>query len=151
MQNQPFSSERTPFSSSSAPDTPESASQTPRSLHTDAADADPKHTGDDEVRDTGTHKPVPTSAIQTTIPSIKTRGVEYEDEISESEMQLQQELSQTPVLHTGRDRSDGINTVNIISGSRSRKPRQDPDYTVYLAIEEDEPPALVYAFGACIN
>ncbi|KAJ6187229.1 hypothetical protein N7519_002137 [Penicillium mononematosum] len=148
MQNQPFSSERTPFSLSSALDTLESASQTPRSLHTDAADADPEHVGDDEVRDTGIYseskvrdvgtysepkvrdntllEPVLTSAIQTTIPSVETGGVEYEDEISESEMQL----------------SDGINTANIISGSRSRKPRQDPDYVVYLAMEEDEPPAL---------
>ncbi|OQE59396.1 hypothetical protein PENNAL_c0325G00318, partial [Penicillium nalgiovense] len=167
MQNQPFSSERTPFSSSPAPDTPVSASQTPRSMHTDAADADPEHASDDKVRDNGTQseskvrdnslpEPVPTSAIQPAIPSVETGGVEYEDEISESEMQLQQELTQAPVLHTEpararRDRSDGINTTNIISGSRSRKPRQDPDYAAYLTMEEDEPPALVHAFGACIN
>ncbi|KAI1829116.1 hypothetical protein DTO027I6_9863 [Penicillium roqueforti] len=169
MQNQPFSSERTPFLSSPSPDTPVSASQTPRSLHAEAADAaddaDPEHASDDEVRDNRTYsetaseskvrdnslpEPAPTSAIQHAIPSVETGGVEYEDEISESEMQLQQELHAEPV-RASRDRSDGINTANIISGSRSRKPRQDPDYAAYLAMEEDEPPALIHAFGACIN
>jgi hypothetical protein len=53
--------------------------------------------------------------------------------------------------HTQRDRSDGINTANIVSGRRPRRPKLDPDYAAHLAIEEDEPPALVHAFGACIN
>jgi hypothetical protein len=31
---------------------------------------------------------------------------------------------------------DGINTANIISGSRYRRPRQDPDYAAYLTMED---------------
>ncbi|KAJ5487654.1 hypothetical protein N7530_001954 [Penicillium desertorum] len=59
-------------------------------------------------------------------------GADYKDETSESEMQLQQELTQTPDLHTEplrtqRQRSDGISTANIISGSVSQIARLDPD------------------------
>jgi hypothetical protein len=80
------------------------------------------------VRDNLLPLPAPTSAI----PSIKTRGADYKDETSESEMQLQQELTQTPdlhtePLHTQRQRSDGISTANIISGSVSQIARLDPD------------------------
>jgi hypothetical protein len=46
-----------------------------------------------------------------------------------------------------RERSDGINPANIVSGSRSRKPRFDPDYASYLTLDEDEPPAVMHAFG----
>ena len=178
----PIPSNQTPFSSSAASNTPETPSQTPRSVrteaeHTDrtaqetarlgpretpqetaqvAAELGPQETpsepgSEPKVRDSSL--PAPSSAI---MPSDETGGVEDEDEISESEMQLQQELAYNPDLHTepvraSRDRSDGINTANIISGSRSRRPRQDPDYAAYLTIEEDEPPAVVHAFGACIN
>jgi hypothetical protein len=76
-------------------------------------------------------------------------GDDEDGMISESEIQLQQELSYYPASYT--ERSDGINPANIISGSRSRKPRFDPDYASYLILDEDEPPAIMHAFGEGMN
>jgi hypothetical protein len=52
-------------------------------------------------------------------------------------------------VHT--QRSDGINTANIITGRRSQRAKLDPDYIAHLTIKEDEPPAVVHAFGVYIN
>jgi hypothetical protein len=40
---------------------------------------------------------------------------------------------------------------NIISGSRSRRPRLDPDYAAHLTLDEEEPPTVVHTFGVRIN
>jgi hypothetical protein len=66
------------------------------------------------------------------------------DALSDSEQQLQAEL------HTRRN--DGIDTANIIEGSRRRRPREDPDYHAYtttVPIEED-PPELLRTFAAAL-
>jgi hypothetical protein len=65
------------------------------------------------------------------------------DALSDSEQQLHAEL------HTRRN--DGIDTANIIEGSRRRRPREDPDFHAYatMPIEED-PPELLRTFAAAL-
>ncbi|KAJ6047199.1 uncharacterized protein N7446_012033 [Penicillium canescens] len=101
------------------------------------------------------------------IPSIETEG---EETVSESEMQLQQELAQSPqpthptAIQTAprpgyeiaparapRDISRNIDQSNIItSGSRSRRPRTNRDFSAYLSLHDedpaDNPPELLHAF-----
>jgi hypothetical protein len=66
------------------------------------------------------------------------------DTLSDSEQQLHTEL------HTRR--SDGIDTANIIEGSRRRRPRADPDYQAYATLPpiEDDPPELLRTFAAAL-
>lgn len=69
---------------------------------------------------------------------------EDHDALSDSEQQLHAELH--------RRRNDGIDTANIIDGSRRRKPRADPEYHAYAAIVpiEDDPPELLRTFAAAL-
>ncbi|KAJ5364799.1 uncharacterized protein N7496_010512 [Penicillium cataractarum] len=70
---------------------------------------------------------------------------EEEDSLSDSEQQLHTEL------HTRR--SDGIDTANILEGSRRRRPRVNPDYHAYATIQpavENEPPELLRTFAAAL-
>lgn len=84
-------------------------------------------------------------------------GVETVDEEEEIERQLQREMiySPTPELSSQqrapRDISASIETSNIVTGTRSRKPRIDPDYATYLSLAQEEPPSLLYAFTTSMN
>ncbi|KAJ5369326.1 uncharacterized protein N7496_009086 [Penicillium cataractarum] len=79
-------------------------------------------------------------------PETLTGEVTEEDSLSDSEQQLHTEL------HTRR--SDGIDTANILEGSRRRRPRVDPDYHAYATILtpliENEPPELLRTFAAAL-
>ncbi|KAG0160465.1 hypothetical protein PDIDSM_7994 [Penicillium digitatum] len=50
-----------------------------------------------------------------------------------------------------REISASIETSNIVTGTRSRKPRIDPDYATYLSLAQEEPPSLLYAFTTSMN
>ena len=80
---------------------------------------------------------------------------DHDDPISESELQLQRELEQTPMLQDEetslsrsslaqpeyrRPRSDGVDPANIIAGTRSRRKKEETDYETYMTLEEEEPP-----------
>lgn len=65
------------------------------------------------------------------------------DTLSDSEQQLYTEL------HT--QRNEGIDTANVIEGSRKRRPRQDPDFHTYATVPiEDDPPELLRTFAAAL-
>jgi hypothetical protein len=92
------------------------------------------------------------------IPSIEAEGGEERadstaDSASESEIQLQRELA-SPEERLDRHISADVDKENIISGKRTRKPRVDPDFQLYLTIqdqEEEDPLELLYAFIVSIH
>ena len=67
-----------------------------------------------------------------------------QEQLSDSEQQLQQEL-QAP-----RSRDDGIDISNMISGGRKRKAREDHEYVAYATTETEDPPELPRAFAAAL-
>ena len=104
--------------------------------------------------------PDPISVIPSVIPSIETEG----EEESDSERQLHQELAIPSTSHepspgyeivpdhAPRDIVGGIEQGNILSGSRTRKPNFDPQYSAYQSLYHDDddpadnPPELLHAF-----
>ncbi|KAG0160097.1 hypothetical protein PDIDSM_7624 [Penicillium digitatum] len=104
-------------------------------------------------------KPNPSISARSDLCSTINRiwGVETVDEEEEIERQLQREMiySPTPELSSQRraprDISASIETSNIVTGTRSRKPRIDPDYATYLSLAQEEPPSLLYAFTTSMN
>jgi hypothetical protein len=72
------------------------------------------------------------------------REISVEDEL---EQQLQHELAGE---RAPRDINGDVDTGNIISGRRTRRPRRDDDYTAYVTTidEDEEPPAFLHAFAA---
>ncbi|GLI82217.1 hypothetical protein PoHVEF18_010627 [Penicillium ochrochloron] len=66
-----------------------------------------------------------------------------EEVLSDSEQQLHAEL------HTRRN--NGIDTANIIEGSRRRRPREDPNFHAYATMPiEDDPLELLRTFAAAL-
>ena len=99
--------------------------------------------------------PDPINVIQ----SIETEGGEgdqYDEDEAEIERQLQQEMQYTPTPEPEnrptREISATIDESNIISGPRTRRPKADPDYAIYLSLDEKlaELPSLLYAFTTSI-
>ena len=70
---------------------------------------------------------------------------------SESKLRANWEFTQTEPVRAHRQRSPGVDTATIISASRSRRPRLDPGYATHLTLVEEDPPAVVHAFGVSIN
>ncbi|KAJ5823125.1 hypothetical protein N7447_005465 [Penicillium robsamsonii] len=83
-------------------------------------------------------------------------------------MQLQQELALSPALpptlsptpdlplsdRAPRDISGDIDLSNIITGRRSRRAKQDPDYAAYIVLDdstEQDPPEVLHAFTVSLN
>ncbi|KAI2732946.1 hypothetical protein CBS147339_9998 [Penicillium roqueforti] len=122
-----------------------------------------------QARNTISMTPDPISVL----PSIESGGEaqmgdenDHDDPISESELQLQRELEQTPMLQDEetslsrsslaqpeyrRPRSDGVDPANIIAGTRSRRKKEETDYETYMTLEEEEPPELIHAFSTGMN
>jgi len=93
----------------------------------------------------------PTPPIEISQPDQGVESPEYEARDlatnsgtdDELEKQLQDELMQ-PTQEIFGD----VDTSNIISGKRSRRPKADNDYAAHTVIHDEEPPAMLAAFAA---